>query len=95
MEADMQITTSSSVSPNRAFSKPRGYAGDAVMMDYIYGLGEASTAAAGAMPLGRAIFAQAATIPDRARRRPGRHVSPSCCFRRPGDVTGQRISSIT
>jgi extracellular factor (EF) 3-hydroxypalmitic acid methyl ester biosynthesis protein len=40
----------------RAFSKPRGYAGDAVMMDYIYGLGEAGEAALNATPLGRAIF---------------------------------------
>ena len=40
----------------RAFSKPRGYAGDAVMMDYIYGLGEAGQATAEATPLGRAIF---------------------------------------
>ncbi|HTX77034.1 MAG TPA: class I SAM-dependent methyltransferase [Terracidiphilus sp.] len=40
----------------RAFAKPRGYAGDAVMMDYIYGLGEASPAARDASPLGRAIF---------------------------------------
>ena len=40
----------------RAFSKPRGYAGDAVMMDYIYGLGEAAPAAREATPLGRAIF---------------------------------------
>jgi extracellular factor (EF) 3-hydroxypalmitic acid methyl ester biosynthesis protein len=41
----------------RAFSKPRGYAGDAVMMDYIYGLGEAEEAARTATPLGRNIFA--------------------------------------
>jgi hypothetical protein len=40
----------------RAFAKPRGYAGDAVMMDYIYGLGEAAHAAHDATPLGRAIF---------------------------------------
>ena len=48
----------------RAFSKPRGYAGDAVMMDYIYGLGEASSAARGATPLGRAIFAHMSTRPS-------------------------------
>ena len=38
----------------RAFSKPRGYAGDAVMMDYIYGyhLSDVSAAA----PVGRKIF---------------------------------------
>ncbi len=57
----------------RAFSKPRGYAGDAVMMDYIYGLGEASTAAHRATPLGRAIFAHMSTRPSacavRYRRR--------------------------
>jgi hypothetical protein len=57
----------------RAFSKPRGYAGDAVMMDYIYGLGEASTAAGGATTLGRAIFAHMSTRPSasavRYRRR--------------------------
>src|SRR5579863_1113496 len=39
-----------------AFSKPRGYAGDAVMMDYIYGLGEAKQAEQEATPLGRALF---------------------------------------
>jgi hypothetical protein len=57
----------------RAFSKPRGYAGDAVMMDYIYGLGEASTAVRDATPLGRAILAHMSTRPSacavRYRRR--------------------------
>ena len=57
----------------RAFAKPRGYAGDAVMMDYIYGLGEAPLAAQGATSLGRAIFAHMATRPSaravRYRRR--------------------------
>ncbi len=58
---------------HRAFSKPRGYAGDAVMMDYIYGLGEAGPAARSATPLGRAIFRYMDTRPSaravRFRRR--------------------------
>src|ERR1043166_3162119 len=45
----------------RAFSKPRGYAGDAVMMDYIYGLGASDAAARGATPMGRALFASMGT----------------------------------
>jgi hypothetical protein len=48
----------------RAFSKPRGYAGDAVMMDYIYGLGEAGRAASEATPMGRAIFSHMGTRPS-------------------------------
>ena len=48
----------------RAFSKPRGYAGDAVMMDYIYGLGETEVAARTATPLGRAIFQYMDTRPS-------------------------------
>lgn len=40
----------------RAFAKPRGYAGDAVMMDYIYKLGEADHAVRNATKLGRAVF---------------------------------------
>ena len=57
----------------RAFAKPRGYAGDAVMMDYIYGLGDAGEAARGATPIGRAIFQYMDTRPSaravRYRRR--------------------------
>ena len=48
----------------RAFSKPRGYAGDAVMMDYIYGLGDAGRAAHRATPMGRAIFTHMGTRPS-------------------------------
>jgi len=48
----------------RAFAKPRGYAGDAVMMDYIYGLGEAGEAARNATQLGRAIFQYMDTRPS-------------------------------
>lgn len=48
----------------RAYSKPRGYAGDAVMMDYIYGLGEARKAARDTTPLGRAIFQYMDTRPS-------------------------------
>jgi len=49
---------------HRAFAKPRGYAGDAVMMDYIYGLGDAGEAARTATPLGRAIFRYMDTRPS-------------------------------
>ena len=49
---------------HRAFAKPRGYAGDAVMMDYIYGLGEAREAAQHATPLGRAIFSYMSSRPS-------------------------------
>ena len=48
----------------RAFAKPRGYAGDAVMMDYIYGLGETREAAQHATPLGRAIFSYMSSRPS-------------------------------
>ena len=37
---------------HRAFNKPRGYAGDAVMMDYVY----AGVAAEGTTDLGKAVF---------------------------------------
>ncbi len=40
----------------RAFHKPRGYAGDAVMMDYVYGLYAYVEAANGASALGKDIF---------------------------------------
>lgn len=38
---------------HRAFNKPRGYAGDAVMMDYVY----SGVAAEGTTDLGKAVFA--------------------------------------
>jgi hypothetical protein len=55
----------------RAFSKPRGYAGDAVMMDYIYGREERWTPPE-AEPLGHQIFDYTTSAPAsegvRARR---------------------------
>lgn len=40
----------------RAFDKPRGYAGDAVMMDYLYGIHSADRLAADTSPLGQEIY---------------------------------------
>lgn len=40
----------------RAYEKPRGYAGDAVMMDYLYGIHGYHDAAAEASELGREIY---------------------------------------
>ncbi|MCI0684275.1 MAG: class I SAM-dependent methyltransferase [Gemmataceae bacterium] len=56
----------------RAFSKPRGYAGDAILMDYIYGREEGWPLPEGTTELGRRIFdfttASAACEAVRARR---------------------------
>ena len=55
----------------RAFAKPRGYAGDAVMLDYVYGREELWPEPV-ATPLGRAIFRYTTLAPAaegvRARR---------------------------
>jgi len=40
----------------RAFDKPRGYAGDAIMMDYAYGIHSAHDAFARASDVGRAVY---------------------------------------
>lgn len=42
----------------RAFDKPRGYAGDAVMMDYAYGIHSAHEATRQASEFGRAVLGQ-------------------------------------
>ena len=56
----------------RAFAKPRGYAGDAVLLDYIYGREESWPAPADMSEMGRMIFeyttASAACEGVRARR---------------------------
>jgi hypothetical protein len=41
----------------RAFRKPRGYAGDAELLDYIYGVDEGWPAPSGTSPVGQRIFA--------------------------------------
>ncbi len=50
---------------NRAFEKPRGYAGDAVMMDYIYGR-EEEWQRPDANPIGSAIFDYTTSAPASA-----------------------------
>jgi len=47
----------------RAFTKPRGYAGDAVMMDYLYGIHGGEEADRQASPVGRAILRHVQTRP--------------------------------
>lgn len=57
----------------RAFSKPRGYAGDAVMLDLIYGREEGWPAPEGTTELGRRIheFTTGASAPEAVRARRG------------------------
>jgi extracellular factor (EF) 3-hydroxypalmitic acid methyl ester biosynthesis protein len=55
----------------RAYEKPRGYAGDAVMMDYLYGIHGYHDPAAGASELGREIheYIRAGLAPSAVRYR--------------------------
>jgi hypothetical protein len=56
----------------RAFAKPKGYAGDAQLLDYIYGREEQWPVPAGTSPLGRVLFEYTTAAPAcsgvRARR---------------------------
>ena len=52
----------------RSYFKPRGYAGDAVMLDHIYGLGEAKLAPHPATLLGQVYFATTSSASARAVR---------------------------
>ena len=60
----------------RAYEKPRGYAGDAVMMDYVYGLYGYYDANAEASPLGREIqeYIRRSEAPSSVRYR-RRHIA--------------------
>ncbi|HEY4362477.1 MAG TPA: class I SAM-dependent methyltransferase [Bryobacteraceae bacterium] len=53
----------------RGFRKPRGYAGDAVLIDMIYGSGEGEPLVAKASPLGQRIYAAAMMEPGVAATR--------------------------
>jgi extracellular factor (EF) 3-hydroxypalmitic acid methyl ester biosynthesis protein len=77
----------------RAFSKPRGYAGDAVMMDYIYGLGEAKPTIDGATWLGREILRYIDTQPSPKAVRYRRQLIASL-IDRVADQGGSRVLAI-
>src|SRR5258708_23704561 len=61
----------------RAYEKPRGYAGDAVMMDYLYGIHGYHDAAAEASELGREIYEyiRGSLAPSAVRYRSEEHTS--------------------
>ena len=51
----------------RAFLKPRGYAGDAVMLDYVYGPADHSSVYSGATDIGTAVHAYTAVASPAAK----------------------------
>lgn len=70
----------------RAFTKPRGYAGDAVMLDYVYGIQRPSADAMG--PVGRAVWEATTGAPSadavRDRRVRLARIVDETADRRPG-----------
>jgi extracellular factor (EF) 3-hydroxypalmitic acid methyl ester biosynthesis protein len=62
----------------RAYEKPRGYAGDAVMMDYLYGIHGYHDAAAETSTLGREIYEyiRGSLAPSAVRYR-REHIAPT------------------
>ena len=91
----------------RAFSKPRGYAGDAVMMDYIYGLGRGGPGGArtprrsaarsfsymDTRPSARAVRYRRRLIADLIDRVAARGGGPCARARRRSSPRGRRLSA--
>lgn len=66
-----------------SFDKPRGYSGDAHLLDFIYGTGDTSAAVAMSSDLGRAIYAYT------------RNATSSVAVRERRDILAERVDSIS
>jgi extracellular factor (EF) 3-hydroxypalmitic acid methyl ester biosynthesis protein len=78
----------------RSFQKPRGYAGDAVLLDYIYGIPHSEHEAQDATPLGRWIcnYSSNTTAPRAVRHR--MHLAAELIDRVCSERRGARILSL-
>jgi hypothetical protein len=78
----------------RAFTKPRGYAGDAVLLDFIYGKEERWPVPEGTTPLGRAIFNYTTSAPAPAGVRARREVVAKLLDRLAEEVHRPHVLSV-